>query len=65
MAHCLNAKIVCFGYLHNTNEVFLLTEPAGPSTAEHAIVVLWTGVHYDLLIMSPEAWNLAQKPAIC
>ena len=45
--------------------MFLLTEPAGPSTAEDAITVLWIGAHFDLLIMSPEVWNLAQEPAIC
>ena len=61
LAHLWKAKIGFFGYAHDTDEIFLLTEPAGPPGAERVICVLWTGSHYELLILSTEAWTEAQK----
>ena len=60
---------IVFGHDHDAESVFLLTEPAGPPEpagpldAVPAILVLWTGGHYELLVMTSETSDEAKKPA--
>ena len=63
IAYHFKVKIGTFGLHRHSDEVFLLIPPAGPPGTKEAITLLWTGDHYELLIMRPETWDRAQKHA--
>ena len=43
-------------------EVFLLLDPVGPEGAVHRIALLWTGGHYEALVMDNACWKKACTP---
>jgi hypothetical protein len=55
MAYRWNVRIALFAMNASSEELFLLFEPAEPRNAEARVCLLWTGTHYDLLVLDDAA----------
>ena len=56
-------KITVAIFAKRSGKYFLLCEPVKPPgvSPEHRICVVWTGSHYDLLLVSRDQWAKAQE----
>jgi hypothetical protein len=63
MAFHWNVRVAFFALTECKEEVFLLCDPAGPQDATARICLLWTGLHYEILVPDDAAWTRACTPA--
>ena len=63
MAFHWGVRVAFLALTESRDEVFLLCDPAGPQDATGRICLLWTGSHYELLVMDDAAWKRACTPA--
>ena len=63
MAFHWKVRVAFFALTECKEEVFLLCDPAGPQDATARICLLWTGLHYEILVLDDAAWMRACTPA--
>jgi hypothetical protein len=63
MAFHWKVRVAFFALTECKKQVFLLCDPAGPQGATARICLLWTGSHYELLVLDDAAWMRACTPA--